>query len=76
MLPSTFETVPMDAFPPASAAPGNPPAPPGNPVGAPERDPLALADERVLVPPSAGGVKARVVLEEPESCPFSTRMPA
>ena len=75
-MPSTLETVPIDAFPPPGAAPGNPPAPPGTPLVVLERDPLVLVDERVLEPPSAGGVNPRVVLEEVDSCPFSTRIPA
>ena len=41
-----------------------------------ERDPLVLVGERVLEPPSAGGVKPPVVLEELDNCPFSTRIPA
>jgi hypothetical protein len=44
VLPSTLEIVPIEAFPPPSAAPGNPP--PGNPLAELEREPLAPVDER------------------------------
>jgi hypothetical protein len=63
-----LETVPIEALPPASAAPGNPPRP-GNPLAEPERNPPAALGARPVAeePPSAGGVNALAVLEELES---------